>query len=234
MGLLQENGPCFVSEDSKTTTLNPYSWNNHVNMLYIDQPNQVGLSYDTPTNVTWNFDTELDTIVPADFSSGFPNTNVTYRIGTSSSQNSAYTANSTAQSGHALWHFAQAFFTEFPYYRPHDNRISLWSESYGGHYGPAFMRFFQEQNERIANGTLDDEHAHYLHLDTLGIVNGYLDAVIQEEASITFPYNNVSFKVLHNAVESNSLRRMVSKFSRSRFMRSLCTTLRAPAAVESN
>ena len=44
MGLLQENGPCFVGRDSNSTYLNPYSWNNEVNMLYIDQPVQVGFS----------------------------------------------------------------------------------------------------------------------------------------------------------------------------------------------
>lgn len=31
MGLLEENGPCFVSEDSKSTYLNEWSWNNNVN-----------------------------------------------------------------------------------------------------------------------------------------------------------------------------------------------------------
>lgn len=27
----------------------------------------------------------------------------------------------------------------FPEYKPHDEKISLWAESYGGHYGPRFM-----------------------------------------------------------------------------------------------
>lgn len=27
----------------------------------------------------------------------------------------------------------------FPEYKPHDEKVSLWAESYGGHYGPAFM-----------------------------------------------------------------------------------------------
>lgn len=43
-GALVENGPCFVGNDSNSTYLNPWSWNNEVNMLYIDQPNQVGYS----------------------------------------------------------------------------------------------------------------------------------------------------------------------------------------------
>ncbi|KAK2595151.1 hypothetical protein QQS21_007111 [Conoideocrella luteorostrata] len=191
MGLLQENGPCFIDDDSKSTIHNPWSWNNHVNMLYIDEPNQVGFSYDTPTNATlYLTGEEGGKIVPTDFSKHPPEANLTTRVGTFSSQKPSHTTNSTEQAGHALWHFAQTFFTEFPHYKPNDDRISLWAESYGGHYGPGFMRFFQQQNEKIRNGTIDVEHAHYLHLDTLGIVNGYLDAVIQEEASIIFPYHN--------------------------------------------
>jgi carboxypeptidase C (cathepsin A) len=52
IGLLQEHGPCHVNSDSDTTYLNEWSWNNEVNMLYIDQPVQVGFSYDIPTNGT--------------------------------------------------------------------------------------------------------------------------------------------------------------------------------------
>ncbi|EQL03834.1 Peptidase S10, serine carboxypeptidase [Ophiocordyceps sinensis CO18] len=196
LGLLQENGPCFVRDDSKTTELNPWSWNNEVNMLYIDEPNQVGLSYDVPTNVTIimapnGTDSSPDVvIIPTDFSHEWPQLNLTTRAGTLASQKRSHTANTTAQAAHALWHFAQTFFFEFPHYKPHDDRISLFAESYGGHYGPGFMRFFQQQNDKIVNGSLDDATAHYLHLDTLGIINGLLDAVIQEEAYISFPFNN--------------------------------------------
>ena len=35
LGLLEENGPCFAGKDSNSTYLNPWSWNNEVNMLYI-------------------------------------------------------------------------------------------------------------------------------------------------------------------------------------------------------
>lgn len=35
IGLFQENGPCSVNHDSNSTTLNPWSWNQEVNMLYI-------------------------------------------------------------------------------------------------------------------------------------------------------------------------------------------------------
>ena len=52
IGALAENGPCLIGNDSNSTYLNPWSWNNEVNVLYLDQPNQVGYSYDILTNVT--------------------------------------------------------------------------------------------------------------------------------------------------------------------------------------
>ncbi|KAJ7590662.1 alpha/beta-hydrolase [Mycena floridula] len=49
IGLFQENGPCLVNPDGKTTTLNPFSWNNISNMIYIDQPIGTGFSFGTDT-----------------------------------------------------------------------------------------------------------------------------------------------------------------------------------------
>lgn len=75
--------------------------------------------------------------------------------------------------------------------KPHDDRVSLWTESYGGHYGPGFWKFFQEQNEKIRNGTIKEKGTHYIHLDTLGIVNGYLEGLTQIPKRVQMLYNNV-------------------------------------------
>ncbi|EME46510.1 hypothetical protein DOTSEDRAFT_70498 [Dothistroma septosporum NZE10] len=193
LGALSENGPCFVSNDSKTTYLNPWSWNNEANLLFIDQPNQVGYSYDVLTNVTLNLapHDELDNpIQPADFSDGVPEQNSTFLVGTMSSQSNTTTANSTQHAAAALWHFAQTWFAEFPQYKPHDESISLFTESYGGHYGPGFFDYFLRQNELIANGSISEKGAHYLHLRTLGIINGCIDAPDMIESEISFAYNN--------------------------------------------
>lgn len=73
----------------------------------------------------------------------------------------------------ALWHFAQAWFQEFPDYKPNDNSINIFTESYGGRYGPAISAFFEEQNMRIANKSINNVGDTYvIHLGTLGIING--------------------------------------------------------------
>ncbi|KAK4460992.1 Alpha/Beta hydrolase protein [Cladorrhinum samala] len=196
MAVLEENGPCFVASDSKTTYLNPWSWNNEVNMLYIDQPVGAGFSYDILTNVTLiqQIDELGDSeprVIPTNFTDGkIPTTNYTHRIGTTGSQDITHTSNTTERAAHATWHFLQTWLFEFPHYKPKNDRISLWAESYGGHYGPGFFRFFQEQNEKIEAGTSDHVGAQPLHLDTLGIVNGVVDWPIAVEACFDFPYNN--------------------------------------------
>lgn len=189
IGLMQENGPCIVNPDSNSTKLNPWSWNNHVNMLYIDQPNQVGFSYDVPTNGT--FDQLTGAWNVSKWTHGVPSQNNTFYVGTTTSQKVKSSANTTANAARSLWSFAQTWFTEFPEYKPHDDRVSIWTESYGGRYGPSFAAFFQEQNEKIKNGTLTEAgESHYIHLDTLGIINGCVDLLVQEPSYPKMAYNN--------------------------------------------
>jgi carboxypeptidase C (cathepsin A) len=47
IGLFQELGPCRITNDSSTVTLNPTAWNNNANILFIDQPVGVGFSHGT-------------------------------------------------------------------------------------------------------------------------------------------------------------------------------------------
>ena len=180
----------MINDDSNSTSLNPWSFNNEVNMLYIDQPNQVGFSWDILTNGT--LDLTNDFINPQDFSSGvIPKQNNTFLVGTFPSQNPGNTANDTQNAAKALWHFAQTWFQEFPNYKPNNDAISIFTESYGGHYGPVFTTFFEEQNKAIANGSFKETgDAYIIHLDTLGIFNGCIDLLSQEQSYPTIAYNN--------------------------------------------
>jgi carboxypeptidase C (cathepsin A) len=189
LGLLRENGPCYINSDSNSTYLSDWSWNNEVNMLYLDQPVQVGMSYDTLTNITTNMDTGA--VKVADFSKEVPAQNASFYVGTYASQNYNRTTRGSEDSARALWTFAQVWFQEFPQHKPNDDRISIATESYGGRYGPAFAAYFQEQNERILNGTWDEQgQTHLLHLDTLLIINGCIDRYVQWPAYPTMMYNN--------------------------------------------
>lgn len=189
LGLLRENGPCFVNSDSNSTYLNEWAWNKNVNMLFLDQPVQVGMSYDTLTNITNNIDTGEVKVV--DFSTDVPAQNNSFYVGTYASQNFNLTTRGTENSARALWHFAQVWFQEFPKHKPNDNRISIATESYGGRYGPAFAAYFQEQNSRIENGTWSEQgKTHILHLDTLLIINGCVDRYVQWPGYPMMAFNN--------------------------------------------
>ncbi|KAF2443671.1 peptidase S10, serine carboxypeptidase [Karstenula rhodostoma CBS 690.94] len=160
IGLLQEHGPCNVTEDLKTQ-LNPYSWNEESNMLYLSQPVGVGFSYQT----------------------------------TKTDQNGRYslvdldTANTTHAAAVGAWHILQAFLELSPQLDPdiQNFTFNLWTESYGGHYGPGFYNYFYQQNEAIKNGSIEGCE---LQMDTLGIINGIIDEEIQAPYYPEFAVNN--------------------------------------------
>jgi hypothetical protein len=109
-GVTGDGGPCNINADSNSTSLNPWSFNNEVNMLYIDQPVQTGFSYDTLVNGT--FDLISGLVTPRNFSPGFP-VNETTLWGTFPSQDLLKTTLGSERGASALWHFMQVWVVEF-------------------------------------------------------------------------------------------------------------------------
>jgi carboxypeptidase C (cathepsin A) len=157
IGLFQENGPCQFYNGASTPSVNPYSWNKYVNMLYIDQPIGTGFSYGTDT------------------------------------------VTSTVTAAPQVWAMLQAFFTQFPQYKSRE--FGIFTESYGGHYGPEFAYYFETQNSAIDAGTLSGIK---INLVALGINNGWIDPNIQYKAYVDYSYNN-TYKQLISSSQYKSL-----------------------------
>ncbi|MCJ1418897.1 hypothetical protein MMC32_005248 [Xylographa parallela] len=156
IGLFQENGPCHFVNGASTPSLNPYSFNEYANMLYVDQPIGTGFSYGTDD------------------------------------------ATGTVSAAPYVWTLLQAFYTQFPTYE--SRQFGLFTESYGGHYGPEFSYYFQTQNAAIKAGTVKGDN---IDLIALGINNGWYDPIIQYKAYVDYSYNN-TYKPLITAAQHTS------------------------------
>ncbi|KAL7936598.1 Alpha/Beta hydrolase protein [Trichoderma chlorosporum] len=154
LGLFTENGPCtFNNAEGDTPVLNPYSWNEYANMLYVDQPIGTGFSFGSET------------------------------------------VNTTFGTAEPVWTLLQAFFTNFPQYENRD--FGIFTESYGGHFGPRFSEFFQAQNADIASGKIQGQT---INLVALGINNGYYDEAIAATNFPRFSTNNSYYPLINNSI----------------------------------
>ncbi|KAF9644836.1 serine carboxypeptidase [Thelephora ganbajun] len=145
IGLFQEHGPCLINNDSSTVRLNPQSWNENSNVLYLDQPVGVGFSYGDATT------------------------------------------SSSLEAAQGVWNFLQTFFSDANFSKYKDRNFALWTESYGGHYGPTMASYFLDQNAAIAAGTLSGIP---INLKALGIGNGLTDPITQYPGYISYAKTN--------------------------------------------
>lgn len=100
----------------------------------------------------------------------------------------------------ATWHVLQGFLSALPQLdgKVQNKTFNLWTESYGGHYGPAFYKYFSDQNQMIANGTTQGTQ---LTFDTLGIINGIINERIQAPYYPEFAVNNTyGIKAINDTV----------------------------------
>lgn len=103
-------------------------------------------------------------------------------------------ATSTVTAAPFVWRFLQAFLDAFPTYESRD--FGLWTESYGGHYGPEFADYFQAQNAAISNGTITGDP---IDLIALGVNNGWIDPVIQYQSYVDYGYNNSHRQLINDS-----------------------------------
>lgn len=200
MGLFQENGPCEVIEIASGrfgTRARDWGWDRSSNIVYIDQPNKVGFSYDVATNGSLNLFTSEILFPPSNAPPNQPS--YTFLNGTFSSNAGNRTANTTEVAAHTVWHLLQGFLSTFPRYnpglKPPKNQsetagINLFVESYGGKYGPSFAAHWERQNMRrkidpdFRNKTLE------VRLASLGIIQGCVDDLVQGRFYPIFANNN--------------------------------------------
>jgi hypothetical protein len=134
-GAASDGGPCYVLNDSNSTESNPWSWNEHVNMLYVDQPVTAGFSYSEAINSTWDFlwdgsDGSQTPVVPFEaYGGSVPAENSSFLYGTYPDQDPAKSANNSVIAARALWHFSQIWFTEFPEHCGSNDEIILAGNS---------------------------------------------------------------------------------------------------------
>jgi carboxypeptidase C (cathepsin A) len=100
----------------------------------------------------------------------------------------------------------------------------------GGRYGPAFAAYFEEQNQRIENGSFvdDDGENAILHIDTLMIINGCIDRLVQWPAYPTMAYNN-TYGI--QAVNESQYLNMTDSFERPGACRDQIIDCREAAAI---
>ena len=165
-GAFTEIGPCFIDYYGNVTN-NPYSWTNVSNMLFIDQPTQVGFSYSNPVPGYLTGDTDDITgnswVIPL-INDTCPSS---YVCGTFSDGDPNYTASNVNDAAVTFWTTLQGFFSVFPQYST--SNFNIAGESYFGQYGPAYATYILEQNAQNITGAVN------INLKTLLIGNGLFD-----------------------------------------------------------
>lgn len=212
LGFFEEAGPCEVvlSDGSYGTQARPWGWDRMSNVIFIDQPTQVGFSYDQLTNLTLNLDTqEFGPLAPS-------NANWTLINGTFPSGQTQNTQNTTLMAASASWHFLQTFLAAFPQYNPGTTPnstetgptgINLFAESYGGQYAPAFADYFESQNAKRSTGEIPPNGTLEVKLTSVGIINGIVDILVQAPwwPKFTYDGNTYGVQAIDQTTELNLL-----------------------------
>ncbi|KZV62252.1 serine carboxypeptidase [Peniophora sp. CONT] len=163
IGLFQELGPCRINNASTGVDLNPESYSEFANVIFIDQPVGVGFSYGTTD------------------------------VGTSQ------------EAASDVWDFFQIWLKDSRFSKFAARPFGIWTESYGGHYGPTFAAYFLEQNAGIANKSITGTT---INLQYLGVGDGLTDPLNQYPGYIAYAASNP----YHALVSTSTITRANTSF----------------------
>ncbi|KIY63529.1 serine carboxypeptidase [Cylindrobasidium torrendii FP15055 ss-10] len=95
-----------------------------------------------------------------------------------------------------IWTFMQTFLRNETFSELANRSLAIWTESYGGHYGPTFAAHFLDQNDAIANGTVEGIP---LNLQVLGVGDGLTEPLSQYPGYIEYAASNPYHQLVDNA-----------------------------------
>jgi carboxypeptidase C (cathepsin A) len=101
---------------------------------------------------------------------------------------------STNSAAPLVYKLLQAFHAKFPEYQSRD--FGIFTESYGGHYGPAFAKYILDQNEAISKGDIKGER---INLVALGLNNAWIEPYDNYLGMIDFALNNTYKRLINQA-----------------------------------
>lgn len=191
IGLFEELGPCRVDNVGAVYD-NPHSWSRASNLLFVDQPTQVGFSYSVPVPGIVSDDTGEIIVLPNNTCPG----NANGTCGTYSLPYANLTANSTVNAAPNMWRTLQGFMGAFPQYAR--DGVHFATESYGGHYGPIFNDYFIKQNEKNITGAAN------IDLRSVLIGNGWVHPITHYQAFYNFtvsPGNTYDFSPYNKTIQ---------------------------------
>ncbi|KAF4554015.1 Serine carboxypeptidase-like protein 8 [Elsinoe fawcettii] len=148
VGLFNENGPCRIDHDMKVIN-NPWSMTEVSNVLYIDQPGDVGLSYSNPVPGFINPETHQLTRLPRNACPSYAQQYGT--CGTYGYPDPAKVINSTTAAAPVFYKAIQGFLGAFPKYAR--NQINVATSGFGGNYAPVYSQYFDKRNKNLRAGS---------------------------------------------------------------------------------
>ncbi|KAJ7598714.1 serine carboxypeptidase [Mycena floridula] len=105
------------------------------------------------------------------------------------------------QAASDVWKFLQIFLSDTRFANLTTRDLAIWTESYGGHYGPTFAAYFLSQNAAIAAGTITGIT---LNLKFLGVGDGLTDPLTQYPGYIAYAASNPYHTLVSTTVISRA------------------------------